>query len=120
MDWDYDESSESLSSRRRMFRPRQDDNSDHLVDFHHLPRDGKTNQPRVKELHRQFWRGYFGNAKVTFHDQPVAPAYSSKPLMNLLTDEELAARERVATERLLIELKNEQEALAREQRALES
>ena len=119
MDWDYDKFSELLNSRRRLFRPRHD-NSDLRVDVYYLPRNGKTDQPRMKELHRQFWRSYFGNARVAFHDQAPAPAYSAKPLMNLLTDEELAARERAATERLLIELKNEQEALEREQRELEA
>ena len=108
-EWNFDEFSELLDARSRLFGPRLD-NSDVRIDIHYVPRRGVTDQPRVKELHRRFWRSYFGNAEIAFQDQPSLPTYASKPLMNVMTDAELAAQERLAKEQLLIELQNEQEA----------
>ena len=119
LEWDYEEFADLLNARSRMYGPRRD-NSRFRVDVYYLPRSGKTDRPRVKELHREFWRNYFEGTRVAFHDQPPVPAYASRPLMNLMTEAELAAQEREATERLLIELENEQLALAEEQRELEA
>ncbi len=119
LEWDYEGFADLLNARSRMYGPRRD-NSRFRVDVYYLPRSGKTDRPRVKELHREFWRNYFEGTRVAFHDQPPVPAYASRSLMNLMTEAELAAQEREATERLRIELENEQLALAEEQRELEA
>ena len=119
MEWNYDEFAALFGSRNGAFDPRQG-NAPMRVDIFYVPRIGTTDQPRAKALHREFWRNYFAGTEITFHDQPPMPAYAASPLMNVLTETEIAAQERAAIERLLVELEQEQEALGREQRELEA
>ena len=118
VDWGFDKFAESFDARKRLFKPNQAF-SDLGIDIYYLPRSGTTDQPRVKEIHWQFWREYFGSASLAFHEQPAISNYPSKPLMNLLTDAEVAAQERAQTEQLMLELASEQQALEQKQRELE-
>ena len=91
----------------------------------YLPRLDLTEQPRPKRAHQAFWQEYFAGAELTFEEQEPMPAYAAEPLMNRLTPEELAARERAEIEtervdaaRMLEEVRKEREALLEAQRRL--
>ena len=114
-DWNYVEFAESLESRNWMFRRRHDD-ADMRVEIFYLPRVGTTVEQRAKEIHQNFWRSYFAGTEIAFHDQPAMPAYAALPLMDVLSEAEIAVEGRAAIEQLLVEIRLEQEALEREQR----
>lgn len=118
-DWNYDKFAESLESRNWMFGRRHDD-ADMRVDIFYLPRAGTTDEQRAKEIHQKFWQSYFGDTGIAFHDQPSMPAYAALPRMNVLSETEIAARERTAIEQLLLEIQREREVLEREQRQFEA
>ena len=82
------------------------------VRIYYVPRRGRTEQPRTERTHKQFWREYFAGAQVAFRDQPAMAAYAASPLMDILTEAEVAARERDEAERLLAQIKQEQAVLA--------
>ncbi len=95
--------------------------SDLTVNVYYIPRLDLTEHPRPKRAHQEFWKGYFANAQLTFHEQPPLSAYAAESLMDRLTPEEVAAkeRERIEQERqeaaeMLAEVHKAQEELARE------
>ena len=118
LDWKYKEFDELLRSHSWLFRQPQDGPA-MSVEIFYVPRAGTTAEPQAKEIHQQFWRHYFDGAEIVFSEQPVMHGYTAVPLMNVLTELELAVQERAAIERLLLETKQEQEALEREQEELE-
>lgn len=92
------------------------------VEVFYLPRLGSTAEPRIGQAHRNFWREYFADADVTFHDQTVAPSYVATRLMDVPTEEEAAvAQARAEAERMLATARAEQERvrLAQERAAAE-
>ena len=111
-DWTYEVFAGLLQTRSWLF-PEYRSEIPMRVEAFYVPRIGLTDQPRAKRLHQQFWRDYFSDAQVTFHDQPPMPAYQAQPLMALQTDMEVGTQEHEIAERLL-QLKREQEALERE------
>ena len=47
------------------------------VTLFYAPREGMTDRPRVKNIHKEFWRRYFaGVVGPTFRDQPLQSAYA--------------------------------------------
>lgn len=97
--------------------------SDLAVRIYYPPRADLTDQPRPKRMHQAFWRAYFAGTQLTLEEQPVLPAYAAETLMNKLTPEELAARERERIEqereeaqRILAEVQRERAALEEELR----
>ena len=79
------------------------------VTIYYLPRQGINDQPRPKAIHKMFWQDYFADAagdEPTFRELAAAPAYSIQPLMNRVTEAELAERER-------LRLQEEREAVQR-------
>ena len=112
-DWTYDDFAELMSSQNWVLGNRPRD-SGLQVEVFYLPRRGWTDQPRVREAHQRFWRQYFESASVAFHNQAPAPPYRAEPLMNVLTESEEAARERLVVEQLLKEVREEQQELERQ------
>ena len=45
-------------------------------------------------MHKRFWTSYFGDAALTFQDQPTMAGFDARPLMDIPTPAELAAYER--------------------------
>ena len=119
MDWNYDEFAKLLASRNWLFRQR-DASAGMDVEIFYVPRSGTTSQPLAKEFHQQFWRDYFSDSEIAFHDQAAMRPYEAEPLMNVLSEAEMAARERAAIEQLLLELEQEEQAMERDQRELEA
>ena len=67
------------------------------VTIYYLPRQGINDQPRPKAIHKMFWQDYFADAagdEPTFRELAAVPAYSIQPLMNRVTEAEMAERER--------------------------
>ena len=100
--------------------------SDLTVQVYYIPRLDLTEHPRPKRAHQEFWKGYFRSAQLTFHEQPPLPNYAAESLMDRLTPEELAARERERIEqerqeaaRLLAEVRRQQAELAKEWEKIE-
>ena len=91
-DWNFAdfESARAAQTRRMGRRPSI---SDLAVHIYYLPRLDLTEHPRPKRVHQAFWREYFGDAQVPFHDQPPLPAYAAEPLMDRLTPGKLVAFE---------------------------
>ena len=96
------------------------------VTIFYMPREGVTELPRVKSVHKRFWRDYFAPASPGFREQALAPAYQAAPLMNRLTDAELAQQERQRlrqereeAERLLAQVEQERTALEEARRQAE-
>ena len=118
-DWHYDGFAEVLGLQDWILTQRAF-NAETRIEVYYLPRRNLTDQPRAKALHQRFWQGYFEGARVAFHDHPAMPEYPVEPLMHVLSDEELAARERMAVEQLLLQLQQERETLEQEQRNLET
>ena len=118
-DWNYAEFEALLESQLWLVNPGHR-GGDLQVDVFYLPRRGLTDQPRVQALHQEFWGEYFADTEITFHNQATTRAYEARPVMNVLTEAEIAAQERLANEQLLRRIQQEQEALAREQRELEA
>ena len=100
------------------------------VDVFYVPRKDTTEHPRMEVAHKRFWQDYFdefGTVGVRFRDQPVMPEYPIEPLMDRLTDSELAAlerrqleREREESERVLARIEREKAALAQAQQEAET
>ena len=91
------------------------------VQVNYIPRLDLTGHPRPKRAHQEFWKAYFTNAQLTFHEQPPLPAYAAESLMDRLTPEEIAAKERERIEqerqeaaRMLAEVRQAQAELAKE------
>lgn len=91
------------------------------VQVYYIPRLDLTGHPRPKRAHQEFWKAYFANAQLTFHEQPPLPTYAAESLMDRLTPEELAAKERERIEqerqeaaRMLAEVREAQAELAKE------
>ena len=86
------------------------------VEIFYVPRDGMTDQPRTRQVHQNFWRNYFAGSDVAFHNQLTGSAYFSVPLMNVLTEAEQAIQERQIVEELLLQVREEQEALEQQRK----
>ena len=116
--WNYEDFADSLDSQTWVFRDQV--NGDHVrVEIFYVPRIRWTDQPRAREIHQQFWRAHFAEGadeEIAFHDQPPMATYKVEPLMNILSEAEVATRERKATEQILLQIKEEQAALERAQR----
>ena len=117
-DWSYGEFRTALGLQTWSF-DRQPGGAGMRVEVFYLPRNGRTDQPRPKRVHQQFWREYFADAEVVFHEQPSVPNYAAKRLMNVPTEAEQVAQEREEAERLLRQVREEQAALEREQQELQ-
>ena len=115
--WNYDEFAGLLESQNWALGDRLDV-AGLRVEIFYLPRGGWTDQPRVREVHQRFWREYFAGAEVAFHNQPSAPPYLAVPLMNVPTEVEIAARERLVAEQLLEEARKEQDELEEQRQRL--
>ena len=98
------------------------------VEIFYAPREGRTDQPRVKALHQEFWRRYFDGAAVAYREQPPAKPYTARRLMARGSDAEdaaaVAAAERLAAEQAEVarrqaEIERNQAAVAAAQRELE-
>ena len=117
-DWNYGGFATALGLQTWSFE-RQSRGAGMRVEVFYVPRNGRTDQPRPKRVHQQFWREYFADAEVVFHEQPPMRDYAAKPLMNVLTEAEQAAQEREEVERLLRQVREEQAVLEREQQELQ-
>ena len=84
------------------------------VESFYIPREGLTDQPRKRQVHQNFWRDYFAGSEIAFHNQRIGPAYPFAPLMNVLTEAQQAAQERQVVEELLLQVREEQEALEKQ------
>lgn len=119
-DWDFEDFNEirAALTARMGRRPAV---SNLTVQVYYIPRLDLTGHPRPKRAHQEFWRAYFANAQLTFHEQPPLAAYAAESLMDRLTPEQLAARERERIEqerqdaaRMLEEVRQAQAELAKE------
>ncbi len=88
------------------------------VELFYVPRIGSTDQPRIHRAHQRFWREYFANAPVTFHDQAPMREYGATDLMGIPSAADLAADARRAAEDLLSQVRLEQERLQEERERL--
>ena len=111
--WSHEEFAELMASQNWAIGDRLSV-ADWRVEVFYLPRRGLTDQPRVREVHQRFWREYFAGVELAFHVQAPGPPYSAVPLMNVLTEAEIAAQEREVVERLLREVREEQQELERQ------
>ena len=105
--WRYDEFADHMSSQY-WAPPDQSSAAGSQVEIFYIPRRSWTDQPRVREVHWRFWREYFAGAEVVFHNQSPAPPYPAVQLMDVLTEAEIAARERQVVEQMLQEVREEQ------------
>lgn len=117
MSWNTERVRELVASRNRLFRQNRD-TGEMQVAIYYVPRIGSTDQPRVREAHRQFWRDYFAGAQVDFHDQSAMASYSASPLTDVFAEADLPAPDRPAMEHLLQQIRMEREILAREHLSL--
>ena len=89
----------------------------------YLPRTGLTDESGAELAHKRFWRAYFGEADVTFKNQPPSLNYTIRASAAAPTEAQLArkrarlAREREDAERLLAEIRAQQTELAEEEQA---
>ena len=77
------------------------------VEIFYVPRNGLTDQPQVRQAHQRFWHDYFAGWETAFHNLATAPAYSFVPLMNVLTEAELANQERPVLEQRLRQVRED-------------
>ena len=104
-------------------QPRPPSRPDLDVVVFYLPRTGLTDESGAELAHKRFWRAYFGEADVTFKNQPPSLNYTIRALAAAPTEGEFArkrarlAREREDVERLLAEIKARQTELGEEERA---
>lgn len=63
------------------------------VRIFYVARKDVTEHPRPRLAHRRFWERYFGDSPVEFELQTPLLAYAGERLMNIPTEEELAAEE---------------------------
>lgn len=116
-DWRYDDFAALLGLQRWSFE-RQSLGAGLRVEVFYVPRIARTDQPRPQRLHQEFWREHFPHAEVVFHAQAPMRGYAARPLMNVLTEAQEAAREREELERLLRQVRAEQALLEQEQEEL--
>ena len=120
--WSYDEFKRLRAEQIATAGPRPPSLDGVAVTVFYLPRQGVTDQPSPKTIHKGFWRDYlvdaFGTTPV-FHDQPVMPMYEYTPLTNRLSAAEIMAQERQRVqeerqeaERLLEQIEKDLAALA--------
>ena len=88
------------------------------VELFYVPRIGSTDQPRIHRVHQRFWREYFANAPVTFHDQAPMREYGATDLTDISSAADLALDARRAAEDLLSQVRLEQERLQEERERL--
>lgn len=118
MNWSHDAFHELLEQRSWYFAPTPDA-PERRVEILYVPRFNLTDQSRAQRLHKEFWRRYFEGAEVRFRNWPSMPAYAAAPLMNILTESEIATNERAAAEQLLLEVQREKQELERQRQELE-
>ena len=116
--WNYDGFAEALEAQN-WFVDRESEPAGLRVEVFYLPRAGLTDQPRAQSLHQDFWRRYFAGGDVTFHQRAPVAAYAARRVTNVPTEAERVAQERAEAERLLQQVREQQDALRREQLALE-
>ena len=126
-DWRFPAFVEALEARNWV-RSAPDTLAGLRVEVFYAPREGRTDQPRVKALHQDFWRRYFDGAAVAYREQPPAKPYAAKRLMANESDAEdaaaIAAAERLSAEQAEVarrqaEIERNQAAVAAAQRELE-
>lgn len=112
-DWRYPTFAEALEERNWV-RSLPETQAGVRVEVFYAPREGRTDQPRVKALHQEFWRRYFDDAEVAYREQPAAKPYAAKRLMaSAVPAEDTEAIEAAAR------LEAEQAEMARRQAEIE-
>lgn len=79
-DWRFETFTDALETRNWIRSPTEAQTG-LKVEVFYAPREGRTDQPRVKALHQAFWQRYFDGASVAYREQPTARPYSAKRLM---------------------------------------
>lgn len=117
-EWDFTEfaaarQAETLSVERSV------PSADLPVKVFYMARAGTTASEAPQLKHKRFWTSYFGDAALTFEDQPTMADFDAEPLMDIPAPAELAAyeRERVRYTSELVE--KERAELEETRRALE-
>ena len=112
-DWRYPTFVEALDERNWVRSP-PEAQAGVRVEVFYAPREGRTDQPRVKALHQEFWRRYFDDAEVAYREQPAAKPYAATRLMaSAVPAEDTEAIEAAAR------LEAEQAEMARRQAEIE-
>ena len=125
--WSFADFMEMRTAQDALVGPRPPAIAGLDVTIFYVPREGVTEMPRAKSVHKRFWQDYFAPASPGFREQALAPAYQAAPLMNRLTDAELAEQERLRlrqereeAERLLAQVEQERAALDEARRQAEA
>ena len=128
--WSFDEFERRRKQHVATAGPPPPPLHDVAVTVFYVPRQGVTDNPRVRQAHQRFWQNYLADAFGTtpaFLDQPAMPMYELEPLMSKMTDAELAAQQRLQVqqqlqeaERLLAQIEQERASLEEERRREEA
>ena len=125
--WSFADFMEMRTAQDALVGPRPPVIAGLEVTIFYVPRQGVTELPRVKSVHKRFWQDYFSPSRPDFRGQALMPAYQTAPLMNVLTDAELAEQERLRlrqereeAERLLAQVEQERAALDEARRQAEA
>ena len=125
--WSFADFMEMRTAQDALVGPRPPAIAGLDVTIFYVPREGVTELPRAKSVHKRFWQDYFSPASPDFRGQALMPAYQAAPLMNVPTDAELAEQERLQlrqereeAERLLAQVEQERAALDEARRQAEA
>ena len=118
-EWDFESFAAARKAETLSVEPTASPGADVPVKIFYVARAGTTAREVPQLTHKHFWMSYFGDAALTFEDQPTMAGFDAEPLMNIPTPEELAAyeRERVRYTSELVE--RERAELEETRRALE-
>ncbi|MCY3620805.1 MAG: hypothetical protein OXH68_03730 [Gammaproteobacteria bacterium] len=118
-EWDFDKFAAARKAETPSVEPPASPSAELPVKVFYVARAGTTASESPQLKHKRFWTSYFGNAALTFEDQPTMAGFDAEPLMDIPTPAELAAyeRERVRYTSELVE--RERAELAETRRALE-
>ena len=91
--WNYEAFATLRASRAPFVGADTRPDADTGVRIFYVARKGVTEHPRPRLAHRHFWERYFGDSPVDFELQTPLLAYAGERLMNVPTEEEIAAEE---------------------------
>ena len=118
-EWEFDDFAAAREAETLSVEPPASADADLPVKVFYVARAGATASEAPQQKHKRFWTSYFGDAALTFEDQPTMAGFDAEPLMDIPTPAELAAyeRERVRYTGELVE--RERAELEETRRALE-
>lgn len=93
-EWDFDSFTAARMAETLSAEPPTPPGADLPVKIFYVARTGTTAREVPQLMHKGFWTSYFGDAAVTFEDQPTMAGFDAEPLMDIPTPAELAAYER--------------------------